>query len=295
MAASQTSRRRYLFWLFVLPALLPYLVFFLIPLGASFALSFTEWNGLRADVNFIGLYNYATIFTADPAFLTSLLITLVFSALYVVVSNVLAFAFALLLDSGLKGHKVYKSIVFMPNAISLIIVAFVFNFMFAKVYGGIVEAFNLPDFFDISWFRNGDSAMAAMIIAYMWHGTGFYMVIYIAGLQMIHKEHLEAAEIDGASSLQKLFRVIIPLTMPSITINLFLSLTNAFKAFEMPFQMTSGGPGKATEVLALNIYREAFVRSRMGLGSAKAVLMFLLVLAVTVVQLKITKSREVEA
>jgi raffinose/stachyose/melibiose transport system permease protein len=149
-------------------------------------------------------------------------------------------------------------------------------------------------FLDISWFQNGSTALVTVLIAMIWQSIGYYMVVYIAGLQTIDPNLVEAAELDGATGIKKLVYLTLPLIVPSMVVNLFVSITTGFKSFDIVFQMTLGGPNNATNVVALNIYQEAFLTQKLGYGSAKAIILCIVVIILTYFQLKFFKSREVE-
>jgi len=284
------------FYQFVLPALLVYAMFFLIPLAGGFILSLTDWNGISKELNFIGLKNYLNILD-DTRFLNSLKTTLKLTVSFVVIVNVLSLLVAFLLDSELikskKRKHFYRGVIFVPHSISLIIVAFIWQFTFTKVYSNLVNELGLG-FLDISWFGNSTGAIATVLIAMIWQSLGYYMVVYVAGLQTIDPNLLEAAEIDGAKGLKKTIYITLPLITSSIIVNLFISIITGFKSFDIVFQMTSGGPNNATNVVALDIYQEAFLTQRYGYGSAKAIILCILVIVLTYFQLKFFKSREVE-
>ena len=279
------------FWAFLLPSLVFYVCFFLVPLIGNFIFSFTSWDGLSGQKEFVGLQNYVKLFTQDPDFLNSFIVTAEYAVVYVLVLNVLALLLALLFDRKMPGASVFKGIIFLPNATSMIIVAFVWQFLFTGVYRNLVE--NIPAL-QFSWFQRPATALAAVIIAQLWNGLGYTMLIYLAGLQAISNDYLEAAAIDGANAWKKFFFVRLPLLMPSITINLFITIANGFKSFELAFKMTQGGPGKSTEFVALNIYREAFSHNQLGYAAAKAVILFVVIMVITYFQLRATKSKEVQ-
>lgn len=281
-----------MFIAFVGPMLVFFTIFFLAPILSSFFYSFFSWDGIRADKDFIGLGNYQRMFS-DKRVLGSIIVTFKFALVFIILVNIIAFLLALLMDTNIKGRNIYRSFIFMPNAISLIIVAFIWQFLFSHVYGGIVTSLGW-DKINISWFGSGKTALATTIITFIWQNVGYYMVIYIAGLQMVSTDYYEAANIDGAGPMSKFFRITLPLMMPSITVNLFLSTAVAFKMFELFFQMTGGGPGRSTEVLSLNIFNEAFNANQVGYASAKAVFLFLIVLTITIIQVRFTKKKEVE-
>ncbi|NLC43061.1 MAG: sugar ABC transporter permease, partial [Clostridiales bacterium] len=174
MFLNNKLKRTSIFWIFVTPALFFYVVFFVIPLFSNFLLSFTSWNGLTNNYDFIGFNNYINMFTKDKDFINSLIVTIKFATVYVIILNIVGFTFALIFDSRIRFKNIYKSIVFMPNAVSLIIVAFIWQFLFTGVYRDIVEKLGLPVF---SWFERPTTAMAAVIITYLWHGSGYCMLL----------------------------------------------------------------------------------------------------------------------
>lgn len=289
----KSSHGKLEFYQFVLPALLFYALFFLIPLVGSIFYSFTDWDGISRNIGFAGIKNYMVVFTSDRQFIATLGSTALFAIISVFLINISALLLALLLDTNLRLRNVFRGIIFLPNSFSLIIVAFIMQFMFTKVYDGLV-LFLQAEWLDVSWFGGKTAAMLAVTIALLWQSVGYYMVLYIAGLQTIDSSIIEAASIDGATGWKRFRSITFPLIMPSVTICLFLTIVNSFKQFELFFQMTGGGPGGATEVISLNIYKEAFVRNNLGYASAKAVILSLIILIVTMVQLRVFKGREVE-
>jgi raffinose/stachyose/melibiose transport system permease protein len=277
---------------FVTPLLVFYTIFFLLPLLSGFRFSFTDWNGLTDSWSFVGFGNYVRALTSD-SFYYSLGRTLVFAISYVLGVNILGLAFALLLNKNLAGKRIYRSLIFMPNAISLVIVSFIWLILFTQLWRSVADTTQWS-WMGFSWFGNGGTAMAAIVITFIWQSVGFYMVIFTAGLQMISDDYYEAADMDGASGWFRFRHITFPLIMPSVTVTLFMATSIAFKMFAIFFLMTEGGPGRSTEVLAMNVYNEAFVTGRAGFASAKAILLFILVLAITQIQIRFTKDREVE-
>ncbi|HEY9595256.1 MAG TPA: sugar ABC transporter permease, partial [Spirochaetia bacterium] len=182
---------------------------------------------------------------------------------------------------------------YIPNIISLIIIGYVWRFIFSRGFDSLY-ALTRWNVFQLSWLGDSKLAFLSVALVSVWQSIGFYMVIYIAGLQTVPKEQLEAAVIDGATPVSRFFRVTLPLIMPSVTVCVFYSLSNALKTFDVIFSLTFGGPGTATTSIALDIYRTAFSDSRFGYGAAKSVILFLIILVVTVVQLTAFKRREVE-
>lgn len=279
--------------LFCLPALLLYSTFVLYPAVGGFALSLTDWNGLNPTKEYVGFSNYIELF-GDTQFIDSLLFTTRYVIYMVILQNVIALFLAIVIESLNKGKKVLRTIFFFPNMISMIIGGFIWMFIFTRVFPQIAETFGWM-IFDESWIGNPDYSFYSILILSLWGSVGYLMIIYIAALQSIPNSLVEAAEIDGASRLQVIWYVIRPLIMNSITIGIFISLSASFKVFDQVYALTGGGPGTATQVVSMNIYMEAFaLRSRYGYASAKAIVLFLTILAITGLQLFMMKRREVE-
>lgn len=273
------------FPLFVLPTLLAFCLAFAVPFLLGVGLSFTKFTTVT-DARFVGWDNYVRAFTDDGEFLRALGFTALFAAVAVVTVNVLAFGLALLLTRGLRGTNFFRSVFFMPNLIGGIVLGYIWNLLINGVLGlwGV----------DITYAAS--YGFWGLVLLTNWQLIGYMMVIYIAGLQNVPRDLMEASAIDGASPLQTLFRVKLPLVMPSVTICTFLTMTNAFKMFDQNLALTAGAPERRTQMLALNIYQTFYGRTGwQGVGQAKAVLFFLLVGALAFLQLWLTRSREVES
>ena len=292
MLNRKSTRKWISFLSFILPALILYSIIFLVPLISSIFLSLTKLNGISFSKEFIGLSNFSELFS-DKRFGNSLLFTFKYATLNVVIINVLAFSLALILDRESKGVGVLRSIFFIPNVISMVIVGFIWQFTFMNIIGELAN-FSGLSFLDQSWLGNPDISLFSITFVSVWRGTGYMMIIYIAGLQTINQDLVDASKIDGASFWNKLKHIIFPLMIPSLNICLFMTIANSFKMFDLVFSMTRGGPGYATEVISLNIYNEAFLNDRYGYGTAKAVVLILLILIITYIQLKVLKKKEVE-
>ncbi|MFO8064939.1 MAG: carbohydrate ABC transporter permease [Spirochaetota bacterium] len=256
--------------------------------------SFTEWNGIDREAVWVGLEKYFTVFSGDSQAVQSAIFTVQFTLVSVVISNVLAFGLALALTMALKTANVMRTVIFLPNVIGGIILGFVWRFVFANSFGAIgdltgLELFNLP------WLGTPETGFWGSVIVFVWQRTGYLMVIYIAAIVTINEDLIEAAHIDGASSLTMLFRIIIPLTVPAITVCVFLALSWTTKMFDVIFALTGGGPFGSTETFAMNIYFEAFRYNNYGLGSAKAILFFIVVGVISTTQVLVTKRWEVES
>lgn len=291
MIKNKTLRDSINFSSFLLPAFILYSIFFLFPLFSGVLYSFTRWNGISFSKEFIGIENFKEIFS-DKRFLNSLFFTFKYAVLNVIFINILAFALALILDRTVKGIGFLRSIFFMPNVISMVIVGFIWQFMFIKVVGEMSRFMGMP-FLNQSWLGDPKMALYAVVLVSVWRGTGYMMIIYLAGLQTINSEIIDASKIDGASNWGKFVYIILPLMIPSINVCLFLTIANSFKMFDLVFAMTRGGPGYATEVISLNLYNEAFLNNRFGYGIAKAVVLAIIIMIVTYIQLKVLKKKEV--
>ncbi|MGO4961604.1 carbohydrate ABC transporter permease [Jeotgalibaca porci] len=276
------SLKKY-FPIFVLPTLLAFIIAFLIPFILGVYLSFTEFNTVR-DAVWIGFENYKKAF-ADPTFVSALWFTVKFTVVSVVSINILAFLLALLLTGTIKGTKLYRTVFFMPNLIGGIVLGYVW----LAIINSILYNFGVTITFNPSYGFWG------LVIMMNWQLIGYMMVIYISGIQNISEDLFEAAKIDGASKLQILKNVTIPLVTPSATICLFLTLTNSFKLFDQNLALTNGAPAENTTMLALNIYKTFYGRMGWeGVGQAKAVIFFILVGIIAITQVYLTRSKEVE-
>ena len=274
--------KRY-FPIFVLPTMLAFTIGFIAPFLLGVYLSFCKFTTVT-DARFIGLANYLKIFEEND-FTHSLIFTVLFTIVTVLLINVLAFAVAMLLTKGFKGTNVFRTVFFMPNLIGGIILGYVWQLLL----NGILAMF------DRTLTYSATYGFCGLVILTLWQQVGYMMVIYIAGIQNIPGELIEAAKIDGATSPQILKNVIIPMVMPSITICTFLTLTNGFKLFDQNLALTNGAPSKASEMLALNIFNTFYGRTGYeGVGQAKAVIFFIIVTVIAMVQNKLTTSKEVQ-
>jgi len=274
--------KRY-FPLFLLPTLAAFTMGFIVPFLMGVWLSFCEFTTVQ-NASFVGLANYVQAFK-DETFLQSLGFTALFAGVSLVLINALAFALALALTRKLRGTNLFRTLFFMPNIIGGIVLGYIWQLIFNGVLAQFDLALNL----------HAKYGFWGLIILVCWQQIGYMMIIYIAGLQTIPLEVSEAADIDGASSLQRLSRITIPMMMPAITICTFLSVTNGFKLFDQNLSLTAGEPARATEMMALNIFNTFYGRVGFeGVGQAKAVLFFILVVGIGLLQLRVTRSKEVQ-
>lgn len=279
---------------FVGPALVFFVIIVVLPFLLGMYYSFTDWNGVSGEVTWVGFDNFMTIFTNDQDFWTSFWFTVRFTVVGVVIINVVGFFLAFLLTRPLKLRNALRTVFFMPNVIGGLLLGFIWQFIFVKGFAALGDLTHLH-VFELPWLGDAATGFWGIIIVFTWQAAGYLMVIYIAALSNVPKELLEAAHIDGAGPGQMLRSVIAPLIMPAVTVCLFLAISWSFKMFDLNLSLTKGGPFRSTESLALNIYNEAFQNNRYGLGTAKALLFFAIVAIVTSIQVRITKSKEVEA
>lgn len=278
---------------FIGPALLFFSIIITIPFLMSVYYSFTEWNGVTSTVKWAGFDNFKQILLTDKDFHRSFWFTTRFTITNVILANVLGFLLALLLSQALKTKNVLRTVFFMPNVIGGLLLGFIWQFIFVKGFATIGELTNIA-FFQLPWLGDAPTAFWGLIIVSVWQTAGYLMVIYIAGLSNVPKELTEAAYIDGANRLQTLRHITLPMIMPAVTVCLFLTISWAFKMYDLNVSLTQGGPFNSTQSVALNIYEEAFRNNRYGLGTAKAFIFFVVVALITLVQVTITKKREVE-
>ncbi|MBH5317268.1 sugar ABC transporter permease [Paenibacillus sp. GSMTC-2017] len=276
------------------PAILFFSVIIVIPFLLGLYYSFTDWNGVSGEVTWVGLENYKQIFMHDSSFRDSFWFTTKFTILGVVLTNVLGFFLAYFLIKPLKSRNFLRTVFFMPNVIGGLLLGFIWQFIFVKGFSAIGTATGLS-FFNLPWLGTESTAFWAIVIVFVWQTAGYLMVIYISSLNNVPKDILEAAEIDGANRFQVLRSIIVPLIMPAATVCLFLAISWSFKMFDLNLSLTKGGPFGSTESVAMNIYNEAFARNRYGLGTAKAIIFFVIVAVITSLQVKLTKSKEVKA
>jgi raffinose/stachyose/melibiose transport system permease protein len=283
-----------LFTLFVGPVLLAFILIVLIPFFTGIYYAFTDWNGVTGSVKWVGLDNFKYLFTEDKQFQASFILTTKYTVVAIILTNLIGFGLALLVAQKLKTKNVLRTVFFMPNLIGGLILGFIWQFIFVKGFASIGTLTGIP-LFELAWLGDAKSAFWGIVIVSVWQGAGYIMIIYIAALQNVPQELIEAARIDGANRFQVLRHITMPLVAPAVTICLFLTTASSFKVFDANLSLTNGGPFKSTEMLALNIYTEAFVNNRYGIGEAKALIFFIVVAAITVLQVTISKKREVES
>jgi raffinose/stachyose/melibiose transport system permease protein len=269
---------------FILPTLIAFLIAFLIPFLLGIYLSFTRFTTVT-NSQWVGVRNYIHAFTDDKNFLNAAIFTVKFALVSVVLINVFAFAIALLLTRELKGTNIFRTAFFMPNLIGGIVLGYIWQL----IINGVLINFGV----DITYSAN--YGFWGLVVLMNWQMIGYMMIIYIAGIQSIPSEVIEAAKIDGANSWQLLYRITIPLVMPAVTICTFLTVSNSFKLFDQNLSLTAGAPARASSMLALDIFNTFYGRNGYeGIGQAKAVMFFLFVAIIVLLQLRFSRTQEIE-
>ena len=276
------------FPLFVLPTLIAFTIGFIVPFLYGIFLSFCKFTTV-VDWEWVGISNYLKIFFVngklDTTFIHSLWYTALFTVVSVVIINVVSFIIAMALTKGIRGTNIFRTVFFMPNLIGGIVLSYIWLMLFNSVLSHFSKTIVSNE-----WY-----AFWGMIIVVCWQQIGYMMIIYVAGIQNIPGELIEAAKIDGANAFGVLKNVTLPMLMPTITVCTFLTLTNGFKLFDQNMALTGGNPGKLSQLLALNIYDTMYgTTGWQGVGQAKSVIFFILVAVISIAQNKLTTSKEVQ-
>ena len=272
----------------LLPAILLFLFFFIIPVVQSMWLSFTDSYGMKTSYQFVGLENYKEAF-GDRSFTKTISNTIQYAAITVVLGNLLSLVLALLLDAKIRCRNLFRTFFFIPNIMSLLVVGYIWSFVYKQVLPDIFATLNLGK---IAVLGNKDTVVWALAVVGIWNCAGYYMVIYIAALQGISEDIVEAARIDGASMRQVLRYVKLPLISPTILTCVILSVSSHMKVFELPYTMTSGGPVGASSTMVYKIYMTAFNANRNGYAAAQSIVLFVMIGLISLVLIVIMGRRE---
>lgn len=278
------------FWLFVTPTLLALGLVVFVPFIYGFIFSFTDWNGLTAS-EFLGVEHYLNVFQ-DREFLGSIWFTIKFAVVSIILVNVIGLGLALLVTQKMKSSNLLRTVFFMPNLIGGLILGFIWQFIFISAFESIGSLLGME--WLQGWLSTTETGFWGMVILNCWQYGGYIMIIYIAYLESVPSELIEAAEIDGANVFQRFWKVTFPLVAPAFTISMFLTLSNAFKIYDQNLALTGGGPYNSTQMIAMEIYNTAFGEYNMAFAQAKAVIFFILVAAVALTQVYYNKKREVD-
>ncbi|MBR4669903.1 MAG: sugar ABC transporter permease [Butyrivibrio sp.] len=270
--------------LFTAPLMIIFMIVVVIPFVIGIGYSFFEWDGLaKHAATFVGFSNYIDVFK-DQQFLNATVRTTIFTLISVVTVNLLGIIFALIVTTKLRVRNVARTMLFMPYLIGGLILGYIWKSVFQEFFLSIEWG---------NWLTDPVKSIIAMIVVTTWQLAGYVMIVYITGIMAIPADVLEAAQVDGANYMQTLFKVKFPMLMPSFTICLFLSLSNCFKIYDVNISLTGVGPNYQSEMFSLNIYNEIFSLSNFGYGQAKAIIFFLIIAVITLIQVSITKKREV--
>lgn len=281
--------------LFILPSFLLYLLFVIVPTFSSLYLSFTSWDGVSSDIRFIGFNNFVEIWNSERVH-NALKNTLFMAVVLVLLENIVALALAMLVDQVRWFRNLFRSVFYFPVLLSGIVMGFVWTIILNYNFGVINQLLDMIGLSSLKadWLGNPDFAMLSIILSTVWKSAGYYMIIYLAGLQGIPQELAEAANIDGANRWQQFRHITFPLLAGAMTVCIVLSMIGSLKIFDQIAVMTDGGPGFETETLTYIIYKVGFGELRQGFGTALAQVLFLLILIVTIIQVKFLRKREVQ-
>ena len=296
------SQNKLIFFLFLFPSLFAFTMVIIIPFFMGIYYSFTNWNAMtETTVSWVGFKNYISIFK-DITFLNSFLVTVAYALMSITVLNFCAFFLAILVTSKVKLTGLYRAGFFLPNLIGGIILGYIWQFIFnnaVPAIGGVIHSTWLQENL---FLANRNTALLGIVVVGTWQYAGYLMMIYVAAIQTIPDSLVEAAQIDGASYFQRMRHILFPLVAPAFTVSMFLTLVNSFKQFDVNFSLTAGGPsgmfmGRAVmtnEFLALNIYKSAFTYRQLAQGQAKAIVFFIILVVISIIQVRNNKKREVE-
>ena len=285
--------------LFLFPTVFAFIMIIVVPFFFGLYYSMTDWNGVSPNIKFIGFEHYMNLFST-PDFTHSFVITMGFTAINVILVNVVSFALSLIVTSNLKFRNFYRAGFFVPYLIGGIVLGYIWQFLFNNVFVTMGENLAIG-FMQTSFLSHPGTVIWAMSAVNTWQYSGYLMLIYVASIQSIPASLMEAAQVDGAKYMTRVIRILIPMMANAFTISLFLTLTTSFKQFDMNLTLTNGGPAtrfmgtpvKASQLLAMNIYDTA-TANKMALSQAKAVVLFVALVIVALIQVTVNKRKEVE-
>lgn len=281
------------FFTFALPGCAVFFLVVMVPFFYGFYLTLTDWNGISKEKNIVGLNNYIAVMK-DAEFWSSMGLTLKYVVITVLLVNVIAFLIAYLLTNGMKGQNFFRSGFFTPNLIGGVVLGFIWQFIFSRIVVDFGEKTGW-EIFSKSWLSDPDKAFWTLVIVTVWQLSGYMMLIYIAGFTGLSKDVLEAAGIDGATGIQKMKEIILPLMVPSFVICLFLTLSRAFMVYDVNLTLTGGEPYGTTRLVAMYVHDKAFNSRQYGVGQAEALVLFVVVACISALQIYVGKKKEIEA
>jgi len=288
----KVNSRMIAFYLMVLPAALLFFVFHTFPALQGIYYSFTNWNGITLDYDFVGFKNYLNLFQ-DPAVIDSYVFTFKFAILAAVFINIISLAIALGLNAKIKGRNLFRAVYFLPNILSVLIVGFIFNYVFTNILPGLGEKYGI-EFLTTNILGNANLAWIGILIVFIWQACAFNIILYLSGLQTVPTELYEASSLDGANNWNQFWKITFPVIAPFFTINMVLSMKNSLMVFDHIVAMTGGGPGYSTTSISLLIYNGGFSGGEFAFQSANAVIYFIVIMVISVFQLKVLQKREMD-
>lgn len=278
------------FWLFLAPVLIALIMVVVIPLLYGVYYSFTNWDGINTPV-FAGISNYMQLL-GDEGFRNALWFTTKFAVVSIVLINAIGLGLALLVTQKLKGSNIMRTVFFMPNLIGGLILGFIWQFVFIQGFDAIGQAVGTQAL--QGWLSTTRTGFWGLVILTAWQMSGYIMIIYIAHLEGIPEDLVEAAQIDGANVFQRFRHIIFPLVAPAFTVSMFLTLSNSFKLYDQNLSLTGGAPYNSTQMVAMNIYNTAFLENKMAYAQSKALVFFIIIAVISLTQVYYNKKREVE-
>ena len=295
------KRRGIVDFLFIFPTAFAFLMVIIVPFFMGIYYAMTDWDGVKTVLNWVGFKNFAGMFS-EPQFIYSFQITLLYTVINIVLVNIAGFLMSLLATSRVKGRNFYRAGFFVPNLIGGIVLGYIWQFMFNNVFVDMGKAMGLAAF-QTSFIARKETVIWAMSAVNTWQYAGYIMMIYVASIQSIPDSVMEAANVDGANYITRVFKIMVPMMASAFTITIFLTLTNSFKQFDLNATLTNGGPAmlymgkavRASQLLAMDIYRTANQFNLMAPAQAKAVVFFVVLVVFSLVQVYLNKRREVEA
>lgn len=288
--------KHFLFFISITPAFIIFFVFAFLPVLNSLYYSFTIYDGISGHFRWVWLDNFIEIFTNDSEVYTAFKHNMIWAIYYMIFQNILALLIAMLLDHRSKVTNVYRAVFFLPVVISSVASSFVWAFIYSPNMGSLnsmLESIGMGNL-ALDWLGNYDLALFSVMFVDLWKSIGFNIVIFLAGLQTIPEDLLEASEIDGASGFRKFISVIFPILLPTVGMVMTLSANSALRAFDTVYLMTSGGPGDATVLFMTKLINEAFSKNRFGYASAMAWVIFIILLLIAGIQARMTKDKGVQ-
>ena len=263
----------------------------ILPFLYGFYLTLTDWDGVSKVKNIVGVQNYISVFK-DTAFWSSMGLTLKYVVLSVILVNAVAFLLAYALTNGIKGQKFFRAGFFTPNLIGGVVLGFIWQFVFIQGFDAIGQAVGTEAL--QGWLSTTRTGFWGLVILTAWQMSGYIMIIYIAHLEGIPEDLIEAAQIDGANVFQRFRHIIFPLVAPAFTVSMFLTLSNSFKLYDQNLSLTGGAPYNSTQMVAMNIYNTAFLENKMAYAQSKALVFFIIIAVISLTQVYYNKKREVE-